>query len=150
MALISSHDSNGRFSGWRRSGFATPRRARVTVDQLPGDRSVEYLPQSLRRLEPMPLRQCPAPRADLVRTQVDEPHLAERESRLREQPAQLFVRRRRCLMHIQVLLHQLGERYLPAATKPVERTPKRPLRLGTRREPTPPTCGRFERRPLTR
>jgi len=109
---------------------------RVCVDQLPRDGSVKHLPQRLCRFEAMPLRQCPSPGADLLRPKIQQPHLTEREGRLREQPAQFFDRRRRGLMHLEVLFDQLGERDHRARAKPLERTLKSPLRLDSRREPT--------------
>jgi hypothetical protein len=64
----------------------------------------------------MSFRQCPAPSANRVSPQVDEPRLTELDCRLREQPAQLLDRRWCCLMNVQILLHQLLKRHLPART----------------------------------
>jgi hypothetical protein len=121
---------------------------RIDVDQLPGNGAVEHLPQRLRRFEAMPLRQRPAPGADLLGAQINEPHLTERERRLGKQPAQLRNRRRRRLMHLQVPLDQLGKCHRPAGTKALERAAECAFCLGARRKPT--RLRRFEERPFTR
>ena len=111
---------------------------RVVVEQSPGDRAVENLPERLRRLEAMPLRDAQPPRVHVPRRQIRQPLLAELRGRFAEQPAQLRDRHRRRLMHLQVLVHELGERdRRPPASRPepVEHLPQRLLRLRPRREP---------------
>jgi len=79
---------------------------RVDVQQLPRDCGVQHLPERLRGLEAMPLRERATPAADLVRPQVNEPHLTERRRRLREQPAQLLDRLRFRLMLSEILVDE--------------------------------------------
>ena len=52
----------------------------------------------------------PLPGTYRLRTQLDEPDVAEDIGRFRQQPTQLFDRRRCRLMHFQILSDQLGER----------------------------------------
>src|SRR5262249_25921324 len=82
----------------------------------------------------MPFRQRAAPGTDLVGAQVDEPHITDRHRRLREQPAQLLDPGRPRLVPLQVLRDQLGKRYLPTWTQPLELSPKRPFRVYACRE----------------
>src|SRR5437867_11810013 len=44
-----------------------PTLGRVLVDQIPGNRPIQHLPQRLRRLEAMPLRNRQPPRTDPLR-----------------------------------------------------------------------------------
>lgn len=83
---------------------------RVVVEQPPGDRAVEDLPQRLRRLETMSLWDRQAPRVDVLRRQVCDALLAERSRRFAEQPAQLRDRHRLSLMELQIILDEFGER----------------------------------------
>src|SRR5581483_4515954 len=92
----------------RRVGDATL--SWVVVEQSPGDGAIEYLPERLRRLEAMSLGNGHPPRVHVPRRQIREPRLAELRGRLSEEPAQLRDRHRSCLMHLQVLVHEVCER----------------------------------------
>jgi hypothetical protein len=110
----------------------------VVVDQLPGDRSIQHLPQRLGRFEAVPFRNDEPPCGDLVRRELSETHLAKRGGRLPEQPAKLRDRDAFTLVRAQVLLDPLGERQrLGTATghEPSQLVLKRPLRLGLSAEP---------------
>lgn len=56
----------------------------VLVDQLPGNRPIQHLPERLRRLEAMPLRNGQPPGADLLRRELDKAHLTQLDGRLPE------------------------------------------------------------------
>jgi hypothetical protein len=83
---------------------------RVVVEQSPADGAVENLPEGLCRLEAMPLRNAEPPPIHISRRQIRLSLLPQHPGRLREQPAQLRDRHRRRLMHLQVVLYELGER----------------------------------------
>ena len=83
---------------------------RVLVDQLPGNRPIQYLPERLGRLEAMPFRNREPPRADLLRRELRETHLTQLGGRLPEQPAELRDRNPLTIMRVQVLLDPLAER----------------------------------------
>src|SRR5262245_9510870 len=88
----------------------------------------------------MPLRKRRPPRANLVRSHVDDAAVAERSRRLGKKPAQLRDRARCRLVLGEVLLDQLAQRDLrdpPVTTvKPLERDLQRLQRLALTREPS--------------
>ena len=83
---------------------------RVLLDQLPGDRPVQHLPQRLRRLEAVPFGNGEPPREDLLGRKLGKPHVTQLGGRLPKQPAQLRDRDAFTLMRVQVLLDPLAER----------------------------------------
>lgn len=111
----------------------------VLVDQLPGDRPVQHLPQRLGCLEAVPLRHAEPPR-----TVCSGESSARRTSpsRLPEQPAELRHRDPFTLMRIQVLLDPLTERQGrgTAGQEPAQPVLKRPLRLSPAPEPADPAA----------
>src|SRR5215207_3948182 len=89
---------------------------RIRVEDPPSNSPAQDLAQRLGRLEAMPLRQRRPPRADLVRSQLDDAPVAERARRLRQQPAQLRDRARCRLMLREVFLDELAQRDLREAS----------------------------------
>lgn len=86
----------------------------VVVDQLPGDRSVQHLPQGLRRFEPMSFGNREPPREDLLRRELRKTYFAQRGGRLPEQPAELRDRDAFTLMRVQVLSDPFASVRVPA------------------------------------
>ena len=123
---------------------------RVEVNQLPGDRPVQDLPERLRRRDAAAFGQARPPRAHLLGPQIDQPQLAEHARRLRDQPAQLRDRRR---------LGLVTSRYSSTRSRSVSVAARRPGRIrasvcrsascASARVANPPTWGRFDPRPST-
>src|SRR5262245_13909959 len=111
---------------------------RVLLDQLPRHRPIQHLPQRLRRLEAMPLRNLEAPRTHLLCRELDKTRSTQLRGRLPEQPAQLRDGDAFTLMRRQVLLDPLPERdrrRTAAGHEPGQLVLKRPLRLRPTAEP---------------
>src|SRR6266540_3616644 len=82
---------------------------RVDVDNSPGDRAGQHLPQRLGRLETVPGSDRHPPSRDLLRTKVAETSITELCDGFREQPAQLLHRLRLRVVLRQILLDKRCE-----------------------------------------
>jgi hypothetical protein len=83
---------------------------RVDIDHPPDDRPREHLPQRLRGLEAVALRERDPPGSDLLRAQLADRSIDEDCNRLPEQPAQLLDRHWVNVMLLEVRLHEFGDR----------------------------------------
>src|SRR5439155_10079964 len=90
-------------------GIRHPALGRVVVDQLPGNRPIQHLPERLGRFEAVPFRNSKPPRTDLLRRELGKAHFTQLGGRLTEQPAKLRDRDAFTRMRVQVLLDPLAD-----------------------------------------
>jgi hypothetical protein len=85
----------------------------------------------------MAFRHGQPPRVHVPRRQIRQPLLTEHRRRFAKQTTQLRDRDRRRLMHLQVLVHELGERYRRSSASwpaPIEHLAQRFFRFRARRK----------------